>query len=501
MLKRLPKQYHKFLLLFDPDHAEKLPDHRGCDHCIEHFTSEDKLRMVLIYQLSQEEEKILVKYLEKMIREKKIRPSSSSVGSQILFLPKPNGKGLRLYIDYRHLNDHTKKNKTPLHIMGEVSKKMRDCDFITKIDMKAGFHLIRMAMGNEMFTAFRTKFGLYEYMVMPFGLTNAPATFQREINRILRPLLGMELVLDTKLGIDDDGGMVVVAYIDDILISTKGLLEKHHRQVSKVFQLLMDNHMCVEIDKCIFDAKEVPFLEFIVSGSALKMNPAKSKAIVDWPRPTKVKEVQQLLGLWNFYRRFVPEYAAIVVPITNLLRGKTNNIEWLNAQEAAFLKIMILFTSGKTPILWHYDPSRPALVETDASEFAIAAILSQKSEDGKLHPVSFISVKLLQAELNYDVYDKEMLAVVFALRKWKYCLQGAQHKMIIYSDHHNHTYFKSAVSLNRRQARWAEELLSYDFDLVHRKGSSNQKADILSRCLAFTSREGGMTAAGQQLLL
>jgi hypothetical protein len=138
LLDRLPKQYHTFLLLFDPEYAEKLPDHRGCDHQIELITSEDKLRMGPIYQVSQEEEKILVEYLEKMIRDKKIRPSStSSVGSPILFVPKPNGKGLRLCVDYRHLNGHTKKDKTALPIMDELSRKMRDCDYITKIDIKA----------------------------------------------------------------------------------------------------------------------------------------------------------------------------------------------------------------------------------------------------------------------------------------------------------------------------------------------------------------------------
>jgi len=204
MLERLPKQYHKFLLLFNPEHGEKLPDHRCCDHRIELTTTEDSLRMGPIYELSQEEEKILVRYLEKIIQEEKIRPSSSSVGSPILFVLKPNGKDLRLCVDYRHLNDHTQKDKTPLPIMDELSRNMRNCDFITKIEMEAGFHLMRMAMGHEKFTAFRTKFGLYEYMVMPFGLINAPATCQREMNRILRPLLGMELVLDSKVAIDDD---------------------------------------------------------------------------------------------------------------------------------------------------------------------------------------------------------------------------------------------------------------------------------------------------------
>jgi hypothetical protein len=133
-----------------------------------------------------------------MITEGKIRPCSSSVGSPVLFILKPNGQGLRLCVEYRHLNDHTKKDKTPLPIMDKLSGNIRDCDFITKVDMQAGSHLMRMAMGHEKLTAFRTKFGLYESMVMAFGLTNAPGTFQREINSMLQPLLGMELVIDTK---------------------------------------------------------------------------------------------------------------------------------------------------------------------------------------------------------------------------------------------------------------------------------------------------------------
>jgi hypothetical protein len=308
ILNQLPTHYHKFLLLFDPEEAEKLPDNKGCDHRIELLGPDDKLRMGPINQLSVEEEKILMKYLDTMIREGKIRPSSSTVGSPRLFVPKPNGRGLRLCIDYRHLNDYTKKDKTPLPIMEELSARVKGATHITKVDLMSGFYLIRMALGHEKYTAFRTKFVLCEYLVIPFGLCNAPATFQREINRILRPLLGMELVIKTDIHVDDDEGMVVVAYIDDILIATKGSLEKHHKQVSKGFQLLMDNKLCIEIDKCIFDATRTPFLGFIVSGEGLEMEPEKAKAIVDWPRPTSRKEVQQLLGLWNFYRRFISNF-------------------------------------------------------------------------------------------------------------------------------------------------------------------------------------------------
>jgi len=499
--KKLPTHYHKWLLLFDPEESEKLPDNKGCDHRIELKLPEEQLRMGPIYQLSLEEEKILMKYLEKMISEGKIRQSSSSVGSPILFVPKPNGKGLRLCVDYRHLNQHTVKDKTPLPIMDELKQRINGANYITKLDFKSGFHLMRMALGHEKYTAFRTKFGLFEYLVMPFGLTNAPATFQREVNRILRPVLGIELVINTKIHIDEDEGMVVVAYIDDILIATKGSLAKHQKQVGKVFDLLQDNKMCLEIDKCVFDAQEVTYLGFIVNGKELKMDPKKAEDIVNWPRPTNQEEVQQLLGLWNFYRRFIPNFAGIVAPITDLLRGDGKNFVFGDAQEAAFLKITVLFTSGATPIMRHFDQNRPAMIETDASDFAIGAILSQKFEDGKIHPVSFLSRKMSDAEFNYDVFDKEMLAIVYALEKWRQFLQGSEFKTTIYSDHQNLSYYTTKVVLNRRQARWALLLKGYDFVIVYRKGSQNQKADILSRCPAYTFREGGTTAISTEPLL
>jgi hypothetical protein len=268
-----------------------------------------------------------------------------------------------------------------------------------------------MALEDGEFTSFTTKFGLYEYMEMPFELCNVPAPFEREINRIIQPLLGITLVIDMKILVDKDGGMVVVAYIDDILIATKGSLEKHHRQVSKVFQLHMYQTMYIKINKRVFDATETTFLACAVSRSSLRMDPDIAKAIVDRAPPETRQEVQQCLGLWNFYHRLIHNFSGIVLPITNLLRYDVE-FNWGEAEEVAFLKITIFFTSGKTPILRHYNPHRPALLETDASAFAIAGMLSQKLEDGKIHPVWFVSRELIPAELNEDVYDKEMQAVV-----------------------------------------------------------------------------------------
>jgi hypothetical protein len=174
--------------------------------------------------------------------------------------------------------------------------------------------------------------------------------------------------------------------------------------------------MYIGIDKCVFDVSATAFVEFMISGSGLLVDPENAQAIVDWPRLTSKNEVQKLLGLCNFYRRFIQNFSAIIAPITDLLRHDMK-FDWGVAQQAAFLKLTILIISGKPPILRHYNPDRSGLLETDASDFAIAGTLSQIFEDCEIHPVRFISRKLNLAELNYDVYDKEMLAVLFSLQK------------------------------------------------------------------------------------
>ena len=488
LAEKLPPQYHKWLLLFDPQESEKLPKHGPHDHEINLKTTDDQVKVGPIYQLSREEERLLREYILKMIKEGKIQPSQGQAGSPILFVPKPNGRGLRLCVDYRRLNDLIIKDKRALPLMDELQNRMKGATYITKLDMKSGYHLIRMAKGHEWKTAFRTKFGSYEYTVMPFGLTNAPATFQRWMNGILQPFLGK----------DDN---VTVCYIDDVMIATKGTKEEHHEYVGKILQVLQDNELVVEIDKCEFDQQEVEFLGFLVSGKGLKMAPSRSIAVTSWPIPKTQKEVQIILGLWNFYRRFIKGYAGIVAPITDTLKGDGKNFVFGEAQKAAYYKICILFAQENTPILRHYEEDRPATVETDASDYAMGAVLSQRFEDGKIHPVAFISKKFSPAELNYQIYDKEMLAIVYAMKQWRCYLQGAIHTTIVYSDHMNLQYFKETNQLNRRQARWAETLQEYNFKIVYRKGSQNGKADALSRCPEFIAKEGGTTSTDNKPLL
>jgi hypothetical protein len=174
-----------------------------------------------------------------------------------------------------------------------------------------------MLLGHDKYAAFRSKFGLYEYPVMPFELTNAPAVCQRQINRVLRLVLGIKLGINTDIRIDKDEGMVVVAYINDIIIATTGSVEKYRRQVVKVIDLLLDNMMCGEIDKCGFEQTEASIRRFIGGGQSIRMDPAKPNEMVDWTRPTNQTEVRRILGFWNLYQRFVPNYAQILPPITD----------------------------------------------------------------------------------------------------------------------------------------------------------------------------------------
>jgi len=204
-----------------------------------------------------------------MNKEGNLRPSSSMIGSSILFVPKANGSGLCSCIDYSHLNDYMKKDRTLLPTTEELSAQVQRAKHITKVNLKSGFYLIRMALGHEKYTALHIKFALFKYMVMPFGLRNTPATLQREIHRILRPLSGLELVINPEIYPDEDERMVAAAYIDDKLIATRESLDKHHRQVSKVFQLQMDNNICIEIDKCVFDVSKTRFVGFMVSNMGL----------------------------------------------------------------------------------------------------------------------------------------------------------------------------------------------------------------------------------------
>jgi len=407
-----------------------------------------------------------------MERTGKIKRSTSAAGSPILFVPKPNGRGLRLYVDYRGLNSVTIPNRYPLPLMQELQDRVQGAQWFTKMDLKNGFNLIRIREGDEWKTAFRTRYGLYKFQVMPFGLTNAPSTFQDMINHVLSDLL--------------DVG--VLAYMDDILIYAK-TREEHDRLVKDVLQRLEDKGLAVAAEKCVWSAQEVEFLGYVIGRNGIEMARNKVEAVLNWKTPRSLMETQSFLGFANFYRRFIQDNSRVARPLTELTK-KSEKWVWTKEAEEAFRELKNRFTSA--PILAHFDAQKPVIIETDASDFAIGAVLSQRDIKGRLHPVAFHSRKFAPAEINYEIHDKELLAIVDAFKHWRRYCEGATNQVQVFSDHQNLEYFTTTKVLNRRQARWAQELAGIDFRIYYRPGTQNGKPDALSRRPEYRPEKGGV---------
>ena len=458
-MRNVPPQYHQYDKVFREKFEEGLPDRSEWDHEI--VLMEGKTpRFHKIYNLNEIELKELREYLEDKLAKGYIRRSKSSAGYPIMFVPKKNGK-LRLVIDYRQLNEITVKDRTPLPLITEMKDRLHEAKWFTTLDLKDGYYHIRIKPGDEWKTAFRTKYGLFEYLVMPFGLTNAPASFQRMINHVLREYLDV----------------FVVCYLDDILIYSDSE-EQHEEHVHKVLQTLQDANLLVEPEKSVFHVQEVEFLGHIITPEHIRMDPKKIATIKDWKVPTSVKEVQAFLGLANYYRKFIRRFGHIATPLTELTK-KDRRFIWTDKANESFEKLKDAITSE--PVLIMYDPKRPVELETDASDYALGAQIGQRDEEGKLHPIAFYSHKLTKTELNYPIYDKEFLAIVNAFKEFRHYLMGNMHQVKVYTDHKNIAHFSTTQTLSGRQLRYAEYLAEFDYIIIHRKGSENGRADAISR--------------------
>ena len=470
-LDAVPTEFRQYLQIMRKEAADALPKHRPYDCKIE-LQPGSTAPWGPIYPLSEVELQTLREWLKEMERTGKIKRSTSPAGSPILFVPKPGGRGLRLCVDYRALNRITIPNRYPLPLMQELQDRVAGAKWFTKLDLKNGFNLIRIREGDEWKTAFRTRYGLYEFQVMPFGLTNAPSTFQDMMNHVFSDMLDLG----------------VLAYMDDILIYAK-TEEEHDNLVRETLKRLSNNGLAVSPEKCVWKTQEVEFLGYVISTEGIKMSTDKVDAVLGWKTPASLTEVQSFLGFANFYRRFIQDYSRVARPLTELTK-KTEKWSWNPEADKAFKELKNRFTTA--PILAHFEAKRPVIIETDASDFAIGAILSQRDEEGKLHPVAFHSRKFQPAEINYEIHDKELLAIVDAFKHWRRYCEGAEHQVQVFSDHQNLEYFTTTKVLNRRQARWAEELAGIDFKIYYRPGSQNGKPDALSRRSEYRPEKGGV---------
>ncbi|THC87386.1 hypothetical protein EYZ11_013167 [Aspergillus tanneri] len=464
---KLPAHYHQFLPVFSREEADKLPPLRGAgvDHKIELEKDENGNTREPphgpLYNMSRDELLVLRKTLLELLDKQFIRVSNSPAAAPVLLVKKPGG-GLRFCCDYRGLNAITKKDRYPLPLINETLERIGKACWFTKLDVIAAFHKIRISPGDEWMTAFRTRFGLYEWLVTPFGLANAPSTFQRYINWILRDFL------------DEFAS----AYLDDILIFSSGSLAEHRSHVNKVLERLQRAGLQLDIDKCEFEVKSTKYLGFIIeAGKGVRMDPAKVKAILEWAVPTTVKGVRSFLGFANFYRRFIRNYADIAAPL-NQLTQKGHEFKWTESCEKAFQQLKTMFTTA--PILIQFSPERETVVEADSSMWATGGTLSQYDDNGLLRPCAYFSKKNSPAECNYEIHDKELLAIINALREWEAELCSIEGFRIL-TDHKNLKYFTTLRRLNERQMRWAALLSRYNFTLDYRPGELAGRPDALSR--------------------
>jgi hypothetical protein len=471
-------EYNDFADIMSEKEALGLPEHGHQDLPIDLEPGTEPPYFPL-HGMSEVELAHLRKYIAEYLQRGWIRRSRSPAGAPILFAKKKDGT-LRLCVDYRGLNKVTVKDRGPLPLISDSLDRLSRARIFTKIDVRDAYHRIRIRRGDEWKTAFRTRYGHFEYLVMPFGLTNAPARFQAYINQALAGLVDV----------------CCIVYLDDILIFSD-TEEQHKSHVRQVLRRLRDSKLFVKESKCEFHKEETEFLGFLITPKGVKADPARIATIQDWPLPKTVRDIRVFLGFVNYYRRFICDFSRIVLPLTRLTQKAPDSAKGGRAQRReesvrlnlgdqpreAFQTLKKAFL--EVPILTHWDTDRPTRVETDASKGAIAGILSQlvlNEEIGKSQwrPVDFFSQKLSGSSLNYDTHDRELLAVIRSLEHWEKYLRGVPKPFDLYTDHNNLRYFQTTKQLTERQCRWSEYLQRYNLVIQYRPGKVNP-ADAPSR--------------------
>lgn len=462
--EQVPEAYHEYLDLFRKELADgDLPPHRGEFDCNIELLEGKEPRNFHPYKCNPGNRESLKKEIEGNLKKGHIKVSRSPAAAPMFPVDKKDGT-LRWVVDYRNLNTITWKDRHPIPLTNGIVDKLQGAKYFTKLDMRVGYSNVRIKEGDEWKTAFICELGLYEYTVMPFGLTNAPAVFQRLMNNLFKDLI--------------DRGLLV--YLDDLLIYGR-TLDELRATTKEVLQRLKDHRFWVKPEKCSFEQIEVEMVGFHADGTHVRMDPHKTTAIQEWKAPTSIKQVQEFLGFANFYRRFIKGFSKIGRPLFDLLKGEKGKqrFQWTDKQAKSFEELKQCFEKG--PVLIHPNPKKQYYMEVDASDFATGGELSQVAEDGKRHPIAFISKSLAPAERNYDIYDKELLAIIRAFQEWRHHLEGTKEMVVIMTDHNNLRYFMTTKTLTRRQARWAEFLASFNFEIQYRPGKNAGKPDALSR--------------------
>ncbi len=396
-----------------------------------------------------------------MLRLGVIEPSRSPWSSPIVMVPKPDGT-LRFCNDFRRLNEVSEFDSYPMPRVDELLDRLGRARFISTLDLTKGYWQVPLTEQAKPKTAFSTPSGHWQYRVLPFGLHGATATFQRMMDILLRPHQAY-----------------AAAYLDDVVVHSE-TWEGHVERLRKVLIELRRAGLTANPKKCHLALPEAQYLGYQVGRGLIKPQEKKVAAILSAPRPTSKTQVRAFLGLAGYYRCFIPNFSSLASPLTDLTRkGQPEKIPWGPAEEEAFRKVKAALTSE--PVFCAPDFNCPFLLQTDASNTGLGAVLSQV-QDGEEHPVLYISRKLTPTEQRYATVEKEALAVKWAVLELRYYLLG--HKFSLITDHAHLQWMARAKDTNARVTRWFLALQDFHFDVRHRAGAANANADGLSRIWA-----------------
>jgi len=424
----VPKEYQQFAKIFSEEESKRYPPKRAWDHAIEFKKDAPDAVDCKVYPMNRIEDEAVRKFLENELEKGYIRESKSPYASSFFFVKKKDGK-LRPVQDYRKINALTIRNQYPLPLIADLIRDLSNAHIYTKLDVRWGYNNVRIREGDEKKAAFKTRYGLFEPTVMYFGLTNSPATFQTMMNYIYR---------DTILK-HEPLGTTIRVYMDDIGIATRTTLDDHQHAVSDILRVAQLHNLYFKPEKCLFHSSSMDYLGVILEKGVTRMDPAKIAGVDTWPIPKTVTDVRKALRFFNFYRPFIRDFAFIARPLHRLTR-KDCEWRWGTEEQNTFDALRKCVTTE--PVLAHANLNDQFELEVDALGYAVGAVLLQRKEDGKKHPIGYYSATLNEAQRNYDIYNLKLLAIVMALKNWRPLLAGSPHKIIIYSDHLNLQYWR-----------------------------------------------------------
>ena len=424
--------------------------------------------------MSEDRAAALNKELDKLLAMGKIEPSTAGWAAPVVMVPKKNGQ-YRMCIDYRKLNELTKVDAYPMPTVDAILTSLHGAKVFSSLDLRSGYWQMGIAPEDIEKTAFVCDRGLFQFRVLPFGFVNGPASFQRLMYMVLGDLVGRTCYV----------------YLDDIVCYSPSVAQ-HFQDLREVLCRLQQAGLTVNEEKCQFGRKEMIYLGHIVSSQGLKTDPEKVHAVASYPTPTTVKELERFLGMISWYQKFIPHFADVAAPL-HALKKKNSTWNWTAECGKAFEVLKTSLISE--PILGYPDTGSQFTVHTDASNLGLGAVLTQK-QGSDMKTIAFASRSLSPAERNYSTTEKECLAVVWALEKWRPYLEGRLCRVI--TDHQALCWLFRKNKQNGRLARWILRLQDFKFQVVYRPGTQNQVPDALSRLSVSTRLVGVVHKASHQ---